>query len=661
MAEELPDIKTVFSMPEFRQLPAHEKIKALDRYPDFQGLPLKEKAKAVQMGLHGTPMKPKDSFFGTLLTDVANLAAPIMQAGLHPIEAVKQLPQVGGQIVGQQKEMFRKAAEERKQGHPIEAGGYELAGTLPVVGPAAAQAGEEFREGRWRTGAAHTVELLAPEAAKPVVRFAKPVVRFGKAKLGSKATAVPTVEAEAIKSVEPHVDLSVGQRTHRPGLQKIERQVLTNLPGSEKRATEFFLRQQEQLANRGRQLAGEVSKVRANAYESGQGLQQRLGQRINRLKGYADQIYDSVRQETAAAKQTVQTGTRQSSILGPGGQPVTQPVYSVLETPVDLQPMRKALTPIYEDLTRAMPEARRANSPAYTALKDLMTSNETHMNAMDFDRSLSAIKALARDGESPFLSTKSQRVAKQIITEGETQLKQALGKVSPDLEAKLTKGRNAVRSYHETAELLQDLHSEPSALYHNLTTGGDRVFDTLKDLNRMAPKEVRTVGRTYLEGMIDKATAEGGFARSAGVMADWKRMGPETKKLLFGPQLTKELDQFFLAAKKLAPAEGSATAGRMAAFAPYALAGEVVRGLATGGLEMGAKELAGGIGAAYVMPNIAARVLFTQGGPSLLTRALTSPVGTVAFREAARAVGARAALAQKQEREDRSKSAGETR
>jgi soluble lytic murein transglycosylase-like protein len=197
------------------------------------------------------------------------------------------------------------------------------------------------------------------------------------------------------------------------------------------------------------------------------------------------------------------------------------------------------------------------------------------------------------------------------------------------------------------------LGDEPAKIYQNLTTGGDRAFETLKELRRVAPREVATLGRTYLEGMLDKATAEGGFRRAEGVIRDWQKLGPETKRLMFGAQLTGDLDDFFLAAKKLAPAEGSATAGRIAAFAPYALAGEVITALTVGGPGAAVKAAAAGIGAAYVMPNVMARLLFTPGGAKLLTEAVKLPVGSAAWRQAMRAVNARAILAQKQEREDR--------
>jgi hypothetical protein len=52
---------------------------------------------------------------------------------------------------------------------------------------------------------------------------------------------------------------------------------------------------------------------------------------------------------------------------------------------------------------------------------------------------------------------------------------------------------------------------------------------------------------------MTKATAEGGFGRAQGLLADWQRLGPQTKQLLFRDAAhVKDLDNFFLLAKKLA-------------------------------------------------------------------------------------------------------------
>lgn len=464
--------------------------------------------------------------------------------------------------------------------------------------------------------------------------------------------------ARAIRAAEQAgVPVSMGQRTGKVALQKTER-ALENLPGSESRASAFFGGQEEALAARNKALVARAAPTSLNEYGTGLALQNRLKQHINRLNSLANRGYDKVRAAAAANLQTVQTGTK--PLLGAGGKPMVDaagniiriPVTAVFETPVDLAPIRKGLEPIYEDLKRAMPDARRANSPAWKSLEELMTSDKTHMDALDFDKTLSAVKTLAREGENPFLSTQSQRIAKQIIRHGEAEFQKALGTAGPGVQARLALARKLVRGYHETAELLADLPEEPATLYKHLVAGGDQVFNALRDLHQVAPQEVTTIGRTYLEGMLSKATDEGGFRRAEGVMADWRKLGGETKRLLFGNVLTQDLNEFFLAAKKLAPHEGSATAGRLTALVGLGVAGGVLHALWTGNLEDAAKEAAAGAATAYLLPNIAARVLFAPGGAKLLTRSLTLPAGP-ALAATARALTMRVKRAEGEESADR--------
>jgi hypothetical protein len=442
----------------------------------------------------------------------------------------------------------------------------------------------------------------------------------------AKGPLVKTVlnpqEKAALAAVEKEgVPLSLGQRTGEPGIQRLERG-LENFPGSGARTREFFEGQQEKLAQTGKKLIRRASPTETNAYGAGTVVQQRLTQRVQRLKSYADALYDSVRSDAAANVKTVQTGTKASPILGPSGQAITSPVFTAFETPVNLQPVRDSLKPVYDDLERSLPEGRRANSPAFRAMSQVMQSDATHMNAMDFDKFLSAVKAMSRDGKSELLSSKSQGIARQVIAAGESEFKQAMRTAGPDTIDKLTKARNAVKAYYGTDELLNSLRAEPAALFKNLVSGGDVTLDTLKELRAVAPAEVKVVGRTALEGILEKGTAEGGLSRTAGMMADWQRMGPETKNLLYGPRLTFDLDNYFLAAKRLVQPEGSPTAGRIASFFPIGIASGVATYLATGDLKEAGAALVGGVATEYLVPKIAARVLFSPGGAAMATKAI---------------------------------------
>lgn len=423
------------------------------------------------------------------------------------------------------------------------------------------------------------------------------------------------VQESALQYAESKdVPISVGQRSGNAGLQRVE-QGLENVPGSGAKAQTFYKDQQDALARVGNDEAAKVSPTSTNPYGAGQGVQQALQSRIAASKGQADNFYDQVRQAAAANQQVKQVGTKASAVLGPDGQPVQTPVTQSFETPVDLAPFQQSLQPIYDDIAATMPVSQQQASPAFAVLKNIMARDmagpERYMNAVDFDKSLGAIKSIAREGQNPYLTSRSQGVAKEIVRNGEQQLSQALSGAGPQVQAKLQAARSAVQDYHGTADLLNSLNDEPSALYSNLVTGGDKSYTTLAKLSQIAPGEVQTMGRTFLQGMLDTATREGGFGKAQTVMGQWDRMGPQTKQLLFGKQ-APDIDNFVMAAKTLTKnANPSGTAKMMTALGSLGAAGEALGHIITGGSAgLGA---AAGVGVGMAGSRLAAELLLTPG------------------------------------------------
>lgn len=612
-------------------------------------------------------------FTGTLERDIREIPGSLLQAGMHPIETLKGMGQ-------QQLEQFQKAGTEAqrtaeliRQGHYgqalLEAPsvlGYGVAGAVPILGPAAAQAGEEFREGQYKTGAAHALELLGPDLLR---------LTPGQVRIPPRARAMPmTVETQrGLGALEKEgVPLTLGQKLQDPYRQKIELG-LKDVKGGKQIAVPFFEGQREKMAGTLVRTARQAGPVARSPYRSARAVQQRLENLIDIGKKSADTQYDAIRQEAAQATKTVQTGTREvpgprpEATLTPAGMPRTEPVMETFETPVHLDPMKADLQSIYDDLTASMPVARRDYSHGYQVIKELVESDRPYMNAMDFDRSLSAVKGFLQDGNSRLL-TKSQGAAKRFIKAGETQLDEALRDVSPDLKPKLQKARDTVRNYHDMDELLSSLHTEPGQLYQELVKSGDTRVDLLTRIQKVAPTELRTVGRMFLEGLVKKATQEGSFfGRVEGIYRDWERMGPETKRILFGAQLTNDLTDFLQGAKRIGSAEGSPTAGRMTALRQWLGSGAggaaagVLAFLLGGHEPLVAGEIAGatalGIGAAqnvlrYGKANLTARLWMTPGGIRLMTRAFTLPLNSPAFSQTIRALNAQAILAENQDRQD---------
>lgn len=664
------NIDDVLSDPEFHQQPLADKLNVLRTYPEFSALSPKDQGGLLahaQQKVVGTTdainnAQPKDpGLWSTLGHDAAALPGAIVKTAVdvgkyatNPVGAAFDPTNAVNQTAQAQADQFKKAGQDFSKGgvgNIVSGTGHALAGALPLAGPAAAQAGEELGSGQYGAGAAHSLELLAPSALSA---------------LGPRAVRIPRtvtnvnnpVEEQALASVAPKVRMTPGQRAGQVGLQSSERN-LRNMPGTSTEAEQFYRGAQDDLATEGNARIAQQGQVpgatpqTTNAYGAGQAIQQTLTDRVNALKQYADRLYDSTRQTTARNVKQVQVGTKMVpgpnplATLTPAGMPRKVPVMSDLESPVALDPIRKQLQPVYDELASNLAPAKQAYSPAFTALKNLMDRKDiVQMNAMDFDRFLGAVKSITRDGSSNILSTQSQRLARQVIAAGENEFQNAISGAGPNVISKLQNARRAVREYHETADFLGDLRSEPGSLYSNLTTGGDRIQNTLNALRSKAPKAVDTVGRTYLGEMMDKATREGGWSRSEGVKADWDRLGPQTKNTLFGPQVTQSMNDFLLAAKRLTPAVGSPTADRLSALVAYGDVGtalaEFVGGTIAGHPVIGAVGAAGTLAKTRLQPAILAKLSFKPAGAELLKQALTVPVNSPAFNNTMGALNAMA-------------------
>jgi hypothetical protein len=212
--------------------------------------------------------------------------------------------------------------------------------------------------------------------------------------------------------------------------------------------------------------------------------------------------------ETAAADpanlRPVQTGTKQVPVLNVQGNPVpgqfkTVPVTENMALPVKVGILKPLIQPIYDEM-QWMPAADRNASAGYTAIKRIL-EGPNDIPATQAEIGLGGLKALARDGEG-----RSAGLAKMITPK------------------------------------LQDMIDKAVAV------AGPNAVDALQQARKSAAAEI---GAGKLETIFNKATAEGGFNREAGIWQDWQRARPAVIKQL-NPGVVSDLDKFFLGAKKIA-------------------------------------------------------------------------------------------------------------
>jgi hypothetical protein len=127
----------------------------------------------------------------------------------------------------------------------------------------------------------------------------------------------------------------------------------------------------------------------------------------------------------------------------------------------------------------------------------------------------------------------------------------------------LREGRAATIAKYAAKDVLDTLNAEPVRSYGQAVAPRDTGIANLREVVKLAPKSAEQIGRAWIDTALDKATAEGGFQRAQGLWADWERLGPETRKIVFGPQLTSDLDKFFLLGKKLAEQPNPSGTARM--------------------------------------------------------------------------------------------------
>lgn len=235
---------------------------------------------------------------------------------------------------------------------------------------------------------------------------------------------------------------------------------------------------------------------------------------------------------------------------------------------VPLTSAKEALRPIYERLMRKKEltgQLMGDEGRAAVAL-DALISGPDHAPLSVVDAALGDLKAAARGAAMPELRTSGQGLAAESVKQLETLVQErakAAG-VWDDLRA----GRDATIAKWTAAETLDKLRAEPVQTFKLLTSGGDAAIEKLREVKALAPAEMPKIGRAYVDQLLDTATGEGGFQRAQGLMAQWKKLGPETKALLFpNPMHRQDLDSFFLLAKKIGENPNpSGTARVMAAF-----------------------------------------------------------------------------------------------
>jgi hypothetical protein len=166
------------------------------------------------------------------------------------------------------------------------------------------------------------------------------------------------------------------------------------------------------------------------------------------------------------------------------------------------------------------------------------------------DADLSAIKALSRTDSA--VRNVAQGTAGAAVKALDAQVVARASKAGPDALKALKAGRAATIQKYVASDLLDTIRAEPVGAFRDVTAANDAHIVKLRQIDKAAPGTAAQVGRAYLDSLLNMAQAEGGFQRAAKLQAEWRKLGPETKRLLFkDPAYIQDLDDFFLLAKRI--------------------------------------------------------------------------------------------------------------
>jgi hypothetical protein len=289
-----------------------------------------------------------------------------------------------------------------------------------------------------------------------------------------------------------------------------------------------------------RLVQGSGSKAQA-----GRGVTQELRNVSSDLARKATDEYNALQAlQDAATPDTVVTGAPTIEVVrGPRGDVVGQrtvPAKSVeVKFAVDIgefvnDPKIKALYEKELELGRSAPRMG-AEKTMLDALSSLVRSRDV-VSLMDADKILSRLKKIQRKSADLFGDDKTDINASvnrmsQLVDERARQ-------AGPDVVAALDEGRRLTTKKHEVLEVLDEIKDkEPVAIVNRIKAMDDGGIEFLQGIEQHAPRSIPQIGMAILRDLVESMTDP---ARRDASLASWKKLGDETKQILYRNQLKQD-------------------------------------------------------------------------------------------------------------------------
>lgn len=337
----------------------------------------------------------------------------------------------------------------------------------------------------------------------------------------------------------------------------------------------------------GEQLAGQVYPKPVSPLEAGMAGRGALEKRVSKLSKTADTAYSEVREIaehpanavevqvgteipadldalaqtqagrpfnrlSAADKQTVQSIARAAGVAD---APV--PVMRSIAIPVDMRPIKEAIRPIYQRMTKWMEPSKQHASGGLQAMKSILEGDD-FLAAVDAEDGLSGLKRLGREGEFEGVGGSEFQSSMRDINQGvganasrmlqdaiDTAIARAPHEPGRALQM-LRRGREVTRGKYEVADIVRQFRKEPVQAFKQLTYAGDAGVAYLNEVARSAPKEMGKIGRALVDDIMNSATGKGDLSDALQQANMWRKLGDKTKAFLIkDPKTRAGLDNYF--------------------------------------------------------------------------------------------------------------------
>jgi hypothetical protein len=243
--------------------------------------------------------------------------------------------------------------------------------------------------------------------------------------------------------------------------------------------------------------------------------------------------------------------------------------------PVDLRDVKAQIAPAFNELKQQAElvpfQDGSGKATAYRALGRLMASPD-HAPLSVVDSALGELKTFAR-ADNPDLRSIGQGVIADVVKKLDPLVQETALRAGPDAHQSLLQGRAATTAKYVAADVLKTLEvgqGEPVAAYRRLTAPGDSAVSQLRDVAKHAPEALPKIGRAVMDGLLETATADGGFDKARTIRTKWNKLGDETKALLYkDPAYVRDVDNFLRLAERIADNPNPSGTSRVANIFNY--------------------------------------------------------------------------------------------